>query len=66
MNFLGTVLKKIVSGAISVAISLGLLSSFAADTDISPKALFLREFVIRPICTSIRRDGGITGFTALT
>ena len=62
MSFLGTVLKKFVSGAVSVAISLGLLSSFAADTNISPKALFLREFVIRPICTSVKRDGGITGF----
>lgn len=62
MGFLGTIFKKIVFGAVSVAISLGLLSSFAADTNISPKALFLREFVIRPICTSIKRDGGITGF----
>lgn len=62
MEMLRTFMQKAAALIISVAISLGLLSSYAADTNISTGALLLREAVIRPICTSIKRDGGITGF----
>lgn len=57
-------MKKAVALLISIGISLGLLSSFAADTDISFKSLVARES-IRTLMHTIDPKGGGTLFKSI-
>lgn len=59
-----TYLKKAVSLVIALGISLGLLSSFAADTDLSFRALVVREG-LRTLMHTIDPKGGGTLFSSL-
>lgn len=56
-NALNVLFKKAVSLVIAVGISFGLLSSFAADTDLSLRSLVAREG-LRAVVQMIDREGG--------
>ena len=54
---LNILFKKAVALVISLGISLGLLSSFAADTDLSFRSLVVREG-LRAVVQTVDREGG--------
>ena len=54
---LNILFKKAVALVISFGISLGLLSSFAADTDLSFRSLVVREG-LRAVVQTVDREGG--------
>lgn len=62
---LNTYLKKTVSLVIALGISLGLFSSFSADTDLSFRSLVVRES-LRTLMHTIDPKGGGTLFSALS